>query len=161
MEERELTCVYEGMSGRWVRDGHEADEGSEIQKPVQRCLLQSLWYPGLDMSLKALPEIVITLRVWWNPGLHYSLILKRLLTICDSGVCEFPGLRTGPQQHLWTARSLLSRLNFGLCKHDLSHVFMARNSLPLSADVSLADLWMPEVYFFKSKLVCSLICAYC
>lgn len=41
MEEREPTCVYESMSGRWVRDGHEADEGSEIQKPEQRCLLQS------------------------------------------------------------------------------------------------------------------------
>lgn len=125
MEEREPTCVYESMSGRWVRDGHEADEGSEIQKPVQRCLLQSSWYPGLDMSPKALPEIVITLRLWWNPGLHYSLILKSMLMICDSGVCEVSRVRTGPQQHLWTAKSLSEQLHLGLYKHTPSHVFVA------------------------------------
>lgn len=42
MEERELTRVYENMSGRWVGDGHEAKEVSKIRSPVQGCLPPSV-----------------------------------------------------------------------------------------------------------------------
>lgn len=50
------------MSGRWVGDGHEANEVSEIQSRVQRHLLQSISRLMIPRA-QSVPDS--------SPGCHY------------------------------------------------------------------------------------------
>lgn len=139
-----------------VRNGHEPNEVSEIQSPAQKCLLWSiskLMIPRaqsiLDSSLDGYDHPKITVEP--HSPLHFYvcwLISNRWYW----KIRMVPGVRSGPQQHLYTAKNLLSRLHHGSYKHDLSYLFQ---------QVMYFSGNRCQVLFLKNKLVCSLTCAFC
>lgn len=87
MEERELTRVYENMSGRWVGDvtkWRRSAKYGHLYKDVYLQVFQSSWDPGLRAPQTVLLDAVITLSLWWNPALHSILSVASLLATGDT-----------------------------------------------------------------------------